>query len=64
MFVALPAVYFWLDDYKAGGLREAEQGEAMNDLTTSNSRPHPSSSSTSASAVAAVEDLDLTPRKH
>ncbi|KAL1679383.1 Formate/nitrite transporter [Schizophyllum commune] len=62
LFVALAAVYFWLGDYKAGGLREAEQGEVLNDLRTSNSRPHPSSSSTSA--VAAEEELDLTPRKH
>ncbi|KAL1728848.1 Formate/nitrite transporter [Schizophyllum commune] len=62
LFVALPAVYFWLGDYKAGGLREAEQGEVMNTLRTSNSRLQPSSSS--ASAVAAEEELDLTPRKH
>jgi formate/nitrite transporter len=31
LFVGMPATYFYLRDYDAGGMRTAENGEAMND---------------------------------
>ncbi|KAF7428587.1 hypothetical protein PC9H_007813 [Pleurotus ostreatus] len=47
LLVALPATYFYLRDYEAGGLRSAESGEAFNEVSTRhqhNQRNVPSSS--------------------
>lgn len=34
LFVAIPAVYFYLSDYRAGGLVDAEAGEAYAEKMT------------------------------
>ncbi|KAI0719710.1 Formate/nitrite transporter [Fomitopsis betulina] len=36
LIVGLPATYFWLSDYRAGGLRGVEEGEGFNNDDTSN----------------------------
>lgn len=31
LFVALPAVYFYMEDHGAGGLKGVEEGEGLNE---------------------------------
>ena len=38
LLVALPALYFYAPDYRAGGLREAEAGEVMTERENARDR--------------------------
>ncbi|KAK7053369.1 hypothetical protein VNI00_003995 [Paramarasmius palmivorus] len=39
LFVGMPAVYFYLSDYDAGGMRQAENGEVLNERNLTMEQP-------------------------
>ncbi|KAF4598529.1 hypothetical protein EYR38_006933 [Pleurotus pulmonarius] len=57
LLVALPATYFYLRDYEAGGLRNAESGEAFNEMPTRHQ--HSQRNVPSSSEDVSTEDIEV-----